>query len=98
MCWLFGAGAVLRAGNFTVMQWTGDATSGIVPGRTVWAYNLGTSYLALINGVVLPGVAGPNPLVTGQFLLNGTGLVYNAPFTGWGPLGPGSTYIDRDFV
>ena len=48
-----------RAGTFSTMAWTGDATTGIAAGQTNWAYHLGFEAVMAVNGVNVPGLAGP---------------------------------------
>lgn len=50
------------AGTWTVQPWTGDASTGIVNGETQWAYHFGSATAATVNGVSVPGFAGPPPV------------------------------------
>lgn len=64
------------AGTWTVQPWTGDASTGIVNGETQWAYHFGSATAATVNGVSVPGFAGPPPVnVANQFDLTGSQFV-----------------------
>ncbi|WP_170267039.1 choice-of-anchor Q domain-containing protein [Brevifollis gellanilyticus] len=68
----------LHAGTWTVQPWTGDASTGIINGETQWAYHFGSATAATVNGVSVPGFAGPPPVnVAGQFDLTGAQFVLN---------------------
>ena len=50
---LISASAV-RADTWTTQAWTGDASTGIVNGETLWAYRFGDVGDATVNGVAVP--------------------------------------------
>jgi hypothetical protein len=43
-------------GGWSTAAWTNDASSGIAPGRTVWAYNFGSNTATNVNGEIVEGV------------------------------------------
>ncbi len=51
--------SVAQAGTFSTMAWTDDATTGLAAGQTNWAYHFGDTVPVTINGVSVPGLAGP---------------------------------------
>lgn len=89
-----------RAGVFSINAWTNDASSGIVPGQTVWAYHFGVTNVATVNGVTVPGVGtNGNPAVAGQFSVTGIPFVFlndNNLLTALG--GSGSAVMARNFL
>ncbi|WP_193212861.1 tail fiber protein [Luteolibacter marinus] len=61
---------------WSVTPWTGDASSGIDPDRTLWAYNLGSSTSTTVNGVAVTAIPTINPAATGNF--SSTGFIATA--------------------
>lgn len=43
-------------GTWSTAAWTDDSTSGIVPGRTLWARHFGSTAPATVNNVSVPGI------------------------------------------
>jgi autotransporter-associated beta strand protein len=64
--------ASVRAGTWSFTEWTGDSTTHIAAGQTVWAYHFDSTTTATVNGVAVPGIAGGNPAVAGQFTVGNT--------------------------
>ena len=83
---------------WTVSPWTGDASVGVLPGFTLWAYNLNSSSAATVNSVTFVGIPGVLPAVSGKFSVQGL----NAPFPGdvntLTTGSDGSSVLARDFV
>lgn len=90
----------MHAGVFSINTWTNDASSGIVPGQTVWAYHFGVTNVATVNGVTVPGVGtNGNPAVAGQFSVTGIPFVFlndNNLLTAL--TGSGSAVMARNFI
>jgi hypothetical protein len=81
--WLFLSCLVLflvpsaLAGEFSINAWTNDASSGIGPGQTLWAYHFGSTNIAVVNGVTVPGTGtNVNPSIAGQFSMTGVSFVF----------------------
>lgn len=85
-----------RAGTFSTAAWTDDAYTGIASGRTLWAYHFGATTTATVNGVSVPGLAGPTAS-NANFDLAGmtTVAVDTNSLTALG--GTGSAVIGHDF-
>ncbi len=92
--------ASVPVGTWSVNAWTGDASSGIVAGQTLWAYHFGTTNIATVNGVTVPGVGtNGNPFVSGQFAISGIPFVLpndGNNLTGLG--GSGSAVMAKSFI
>jgi|GEM_PF-871442 len=56
--------------EFSTTAWTGDASSGIDSANTYWAYHFGSTALATINGVDVPGINAVTATVPGRFTLD----------------------------
>ncbi|GAA5149458.1 hypothetical protein GCM10023213_47190 [Prosthecobacter algae] len=67
---LISASAV-RADSWTTQAWTGDASTGIVNGETLWAYRFGDVGDATVNGVAVPVLTTPGASVANQLALSG---------------------------
>ena len=59
LCILLLLPSAVRAGTFSTTAWTGDSNTGIAAGQTNWAYHFGDTVPVTINGVNVPGLAGP---------------------------------------
>lgn len=60
-----------------VSPWTDDASSGLTS-RTVWAYHFNATGIARIGSVVVQGLPGTTPTVSGRFSVQG----FTAAYTG----------------
>jgi microcystin-dependent protein len=84
---------------WSVTPWTDDASSGIDPGNTVWAYNFGSASGATINGVAVTGVTGATPSVAGRFSATGFTAVLNNDSNALTQAGgSGSAILARDYI
>ncbi len=92
------AATAARAGTWSTAAWTGDSTTYISSTQTLWAYHFGSTNPATVNGVSVPGIAGPTS-ASAQFDLTGTSAVFNNftnNLTAQG--GPGSAVMAADFI
>lgn len=71
--------------------WTGDSSTGIEQGRTLWAYQFNTTLQSNINGVTVIGMPGVAPAFAGRFSVTGaTGALADTnSLTALGGLGSG---------
>lgn len=65
------APALQPAAAWTVAPWDDDASTGIVPGNTLWAYQFNSPTPAIVNGVSIPSLGGVAPAVPGKFSVQG---------------------------
>lgn len=96
---LLGFLSTVKAGTWSSAAWTGDASSGIVNGDTLWAYRFGVGADAVVNGVEVPLVPTFLPAVAGRFSTSDfrdilVGDVNNLTALG----GTGSAILGKDFL
>ncbi len=84
--------------TFSTAAWTGDASVTEDSANNVWAYNLGTTSNATINGVNFLGLAGGNPSASGRFSLNVPSNYTNDANSLTSLTGTGSSIMARDFI
>ncbi len=64
--------------SWTVLPWTDDASSGIAPDQTLWAYRFNSTANTAVSAVPVIGLPGTSPAVVGRFSVEG----FQATFTG----------------
>jgi hypothetical protein len=87
--------ATARAGTFSTAAWTDDASSGIDPGHTVWAYHFASTTPATVNGFSVTGVAG---LTVSNANFDLAGMTNVFPGDTNNVTGTGSTVMAQNFV
>lgn len=83
---------------WTVSPWTDDASAGISPTQTLWAYQFNSAATTRVSSVPVTGLVGPNPGVGGRFFVQGFGFAFtgdqNALTSGTG----GSAVMAANFL
>jgi len=87
------------AGTWSTTPWTGDASTGFGPSRTLWAYHFGSPDTATVNKVSVSGLNTISPAASGRFSMTGNGAILNNDTNELVSLGGnGSATMGRDFL
>jgi hypothetical protein len=83
---------------WTVLPWLDDGTSGISPGRTLWAYHFNSTAAAEVASVPVVGIPGNAPAVAGRFSVQGFPNTFTADQNALTAGKGGSAVMAADFL
>lgn len=83
---------------WTVSPWTDDASSGITPGRTVWAYHFNSPAATSVNSVPVAGLPGTASAIDGRFSTQGFVATFNGDQNAVTAGTGGSTVLAANFI
>lgn len=62
---------IVPPSSWAVSAWVDDASAGLDPATTLWAYHFNSATPATVNAVAIPGLTGIAPAVPGRFSIQG---------------------------
>ena len=83
---------------WTVLPWSDDGTSGISPGRTLWAYHFNSTAATEVASVPVVGIPGNAPAVAGRFSVQGFPNTFTADHNALTAGNGGSAVMAADFL